>query len=145
MMQASIKTHRATSTPIVHRIGARTFWTLLALEGLLLTIVLAWAISTLPARTSVQETNNLPRLQAAIMDRISGAVADPLIEVRPGVSIRSSNVRGLTLNGVTYFYYLEGQPNFDPYSRGAVPAERVETLLRDTSGPAPLVIYTIHE
>ena len=143
-MQMCVEANQGTPTRTVRRISPQIFWTLLALEGVVLTLVLAWVLAALAPHTPVANTQDLPLLKAAISDRLTGAVDDPIIEVVPGVSVRESNLRGLALNGVTYYYYVEGKENFDPFSRGLVPQERVEKIFRDDSGPNPVVIYIIH-
>ncbi len=128
----------------VRRIGPRAFTALVGLELLLLLGVLAWALATLvPDTTPLAAPRDLAPVHSAIRDRVGGTVGDPLIEVGPGLSARASNLRGLSLNGQTYYYYLEGAANFDPYSRGLVSANEIEVLLRDTSGPSTLVIYRL--
>lgn len=144
MMHTSIQSFREARTQVVRRINAQTFWTLLAIEGVLLTVVLAWFLAALTVHTPAAATQELPTLRAAISDRLTGATNDPLIQLASGTSAHESNLRGLSLNGVTYYYYVEGQTNFDPFSRGLVPESRIEKIFRDDSGPAPLMIYTIH-
>lgn len=128
----------------VRRLGSRLFTTMLGLELLLLIGVLFWVLSALtPAQTPLAARQDLTPVREAITAHLSGAVADPLVAVAPGVSARASSLRGFSLNGTTYYYFVEGANNFDPYSRGAVGAEQIEVLLRDQSGPAPLVIYRV--
>jgi hypothetical protein len=129
----------------VHRLSAGTFQALLIIELLLLALVLVWAFDALPARTTPQQVAaELPHVKQAIVSRLNGASHDPLIALSNGLTARESNVRGLALKGTVYYYYVEGRPNFDPFSRGTVAHSQVEVLLRDVDGPAPLVIYTIH-
>lgn len=129
---------------IIARIGARAFWSLLALELVLLLAALFWVLEISPTRMPVAATGDLIPVRDAVWSRLTGSTNDPLIEVRPGVSVRESNVRGFNLNGTVYYYYVEGNQNFDPLSRGDVATDKIEILLRDESGPLPLVIYTIH-
>jgi hypothetical protein len=74
---------------------------------------------------------------------VHGSINDPLVEISPGISVRSSSVRGFAVNGRTFYYYFEGQPGFDPLGRGAVAERDIAVVLRDTDGPKPLVIYEI--
>lgn len=128
----------------VHRIGPRVFATLIGLELLLVSGVLIWALSwAIPAATPLAAPQDLAPVQAAIYARIGGAVADPLIEIRPGLSARASNLRGFSLGDATYYYYVEGSANFDPYSRGSVTNSEIEVLMRDSSGPVTVVIYRL--
>jgi hypothetical protein len=128
----------------VRRLGPRAFAALIGVEVVLLLGVLAWALTVLlPAATPLAATHNLTPVREAIHARVGGAVDDPLIELRPGLSARASNLRGFQLGAETYYYYIEGATNFDPLSRGAVGAGKVEILLRDSSGPRTLVIYRL--
>lgn len=126
------------------RINSRLFATMLGLTLLLLVTVLIWFLGALvPLQTPLAARQDLAPIHEAILARHAGAVVDPLIAVAPGVSARASNLRGLSLGETTYYYYFEGEPGFDPYSRGAVSADQIELLLRDMSGPLPLVIYRL--
>ena len=128
----------------VRRIGPRTFATLIGLELLVVVGVLVWALAVLlPPATPLASPQDLTPIQEAIQARIVGEVHDPLITVGPGLSARASNLRGFSLGDKTYYYYVEGAPNFDPYSRGAVGPGEIEILLRESSGPLTVVIYRL--
>lgn len=142
----NIAAKRAMPAPViaVRRLGPHAFGLILGLELLLLVGVLAWALAAIvPDATPLASSRDLTPVQEAIRARVGGAVADPLIEVRPGLSARASNLRGFRLDGATYYYYIEGATNFDPYSRGAVSGQAIEVLLRDSSGPSTVVIYRL--
>jgi hypothetical protein len=126
------------------RIGPRAFWLLFAVEGAVIGVILLAVIAlVIPAHTPLAAAPDRALVREAVLQRINGTVPDPLIDVGSGVSARTSNLRGFTLDGVTYYYYLEGKPGFDPLSRGAVSRDQVEIVLRDSSGPTPLVIYIL--
>lgn len=128
----------------IRRIGPRAFAALIGLELLLVGSVLVWALAwALPAATPLAAPHDLTPVQDAIRARIGGDIADPLIEIRPGLSARASNLRGFSLGDATYYYYVEGAANFDPFSRGSVSPSEIEVLLRDSSGPATVVIYRL--
>lgn len=128
----------------VHRMNAQAFGLLLAVEVILLIAVLFWALAwLLPTPTPYAPAQSLAPVHEAVRAHVSGAVPDKLIEVTPGVSARESNVRGFRLAETTYYYYVEGRANFDPFSRGAVEARNVEVLSRDESGPEAIVIYRV--
>lgn len=132
-----------TAAP-VRRIGPRSFALLLAVELVLLVGVLIWAVYWLtPRSTPYAPAADLSLVVEAVRGRVSGAVNDPIVEVRPGLSVRESSVRGFKLGDATYYYYLEGAANYDPLSRGAVADDQIEVILRDDSGPNTLVIYRI--
>lgn len=82
-------------------------------------------------------------IRAAVQSRLDETVDDPLVEVAPGIVVRSSNIRGFRLNGEVYYYYLEGERNFDPLSRGIVGHGDIDVVLRDPVGSSPLVVYRL--
>lgn len=128
----------------VRRISFRTFWLLFVVEGLLILGMLILVLNLLlPSRAPLAQDGDYATVREAVWARLNGVVVDPLIEVEPGVTARSSNVRGFTLNGETYYYAIEGKQGFDPFSRGAVDQSQIEVVLRDTGGPFPLVIYRL--
>lgn len=130
--------------PRVSRIGPRAFWTLFAVEGLLVAAVLLALLHLLtPAWAPLARSDDYARVREAIWSRLNSVVEDPLIEAAPGVTVRESNLRGFALNGQTYYYYIEGRRGFDPLSRGAVDRDQIEVLLRDDNGPKTLVIYRL--
>jgi hypothetical protein len=84
-------------------------------------------------------------IRAAVQSRLDETLDDPSVEAAPGIFVRSSNIRGFRLNGVVYYYYIEGERNFDPLSRGAVDHDDIDVVLRDLSGPQPLVVYRLRD
>jgi hypothetical protein len=117
---------------------------LFAIEAAFVAGVLAFVlVLVLPTRAPIARGNDYMTIRDAVWARINGTINDPLIDIAPGVSVRSSSVRGFALNGRTYYYYLEGQRGFDPLSRGAILQRDSEIVWRDADGPAPLVIYEI--
>lgn len=128
----------------VRRLGPRAFAALVGVELLLLVGVLVWALFyLLPPATPLATPASLAPIEEAIRARIGGEVSDPLVTVAPGHSARASNLRGFSLGGQTYYYYVEGAENFDPLSRGTVSRAEVEILLRDDSGAQPFVVYRV--
>ena len=121
-----------------------SFWLLFALEASFVAGVLALVLTlVLPSRAPLARSADFAAVRDAVWARVNGTISDPLTDIAPGVSVRSSSVRGFVLNGRVYYYYFEGQRGFDPLSRGAVARNNVEVLLRDAAGPKPLVIYEI--
>ncbi len=128
----------------IRRLGPRSFAALLGVELALIVGVLFWALFTLlPPATPLASSSGLAPVEEAIRARLSGEVVDPLLTLSSGESARASNLRGFSLSGETYYYYVEGGANFDPLSRGSVTPTEVEILLRDDSGPRPFVVYRI--
>lgn len=127
------------------RFGPRTFALLVGAELLLLAGVLIWALLVVfPPATPLAASSRITPVEEAIRARVGGNVDDPLITLANGQTARASNLRGFSLGGETYYYYVEGRENFDPLSRGAVRRNGIEVLFRDTSGPQPVVVYRIH-
>ncbi|MFQ3632685.1 hypothetical protein [Roseiflexus sp.] len=108
------------------------------------TLLVALAALLLTPYTSLTPLD-AETIRAAVQSRLDETVDDPLVEAAPGVFVRSSNIRGFRLNGEVYYYYIEGERNFDPLSRGAVDDNDVEIVLRDTDRHFPLVVYRMRE
>src|SRR5215470_11534996 len=101
--------------PPIKRIGPRSFLFLCALEGLLIAALFLFAVYTLaPQAVPLARSSDYASVREAIWARLNGSVDDPLVELTAGVSARESNLRGFRLHGQTYYYYIEGQPGFDP-------------------------------
>jgi len=133
------------AAPPIKRIGPRSFLLLCMLEGLLIAAVFMVVLYALAPQQAVPlaRSGDYATIREAIWARLNGAIDDPLVEIAAGVSARESNLRGFTLHGQTYYYYIEGQRGFDPLSRGVVGPDRVEIVARDEDGPKPLVIYRL--
>lgn len=125
----------------VWRPSSQVFWVLLALQALVIVVILAGVLNSLPSGLPLSQADTPLRVRDFVL--AGDRAADPLIEVVPGVLQRSSSLRGLQFQDQTYYYYYEGRSNYDPLSRGAVTADQVELLLRDTEGGTPLVIYRV--
>ena len=145
MINAQVSSHadRKPATE-VRRIGPRAFWMLFAFIGLCIAGMLILVLPlALPLRAPLAQARDYATIRAAIQARLNGSIDDPLIGVAPGVTARLSNVGGFTLNGYTYYYYREGQPGFDPLSRGAITPDQVELVAHDEIDHAPVVIYRV--
>jgi hypothetical protein len=134
---------RAEARP-VHRISSRALIIMMGVELTLIFGVLVWALFwMLPASTPFASQHNLAPVVETVRNSLSGTINDPLIDIVPGVSARASNLRGLSMGGSVYYYYVEDHANFDPLSRGVVGSDAVEIMLRDTSGPSVIVLYRL--
>lgn len=128
------------------RIGANKqfFWVMFAMEAIVVVgLLIALVHVFLPAHIPMTSAPDYEKVREAVIARLQGEVDDPLIDITPNSVARSSNVRGFTLNGRSYYYYLEGTQSFDPLSRQVVRPDQVEVLVRDQDNPEPFVIYTI--
>ncbi|NNJ12594.1 hypothetical protein EKD04_019905 [Chloroflexales bacterium ZM16-3] len=134
---------RAEARP-VRRISSRALIIMMGVELTMIFGVLVWALFwMLPVSTPFASQHNLAPVVETVRSSLSGTINDPLIDIAPGVSARASNLRGLSMGGSVYYYYVEGHANFDPLSRGVVASDAVEIMLRDTSGPSAIVIYRL--
>ncbi|HEX2037101.1 MAG TPA: hypothetical protein VHS99_23215, partial [Chloroflexota bacterium] len=68
---------------------------------------------------------------------------DPLIEVRPGVMAKRSNVQGVQVNGRTVYYDLVSHQSFGPLRSGKVKEAEVDILARDGMGSFAVVVYSL--
>jgi hypothetical protein len=68
---------------------------------------------------------------------------DALVEVRPGVQAKRSNVEGVRLGGRTVYYDILGHQSYGPLGSGRVAEDGVDLLERSGSGPFRVVIYTL--
>ena len=138
----SVTVSDTTALPAPSR-GLRFFWGLFIVNALLFgsLLVALLLMSHLPARSL--DSLEAETLRAAVFTRLDGTADDPLVEVAPGVFVRASNPGGLRLNGIVYYYYIEGERNFDPLSRGMVDHADIDIVLRDMSGSRPLIIYRL--
>lgn len=134
---------RITITNLWRSGRANLFFIMVGLELCLLLSVLVWLLLSAPPRPSLTTTPDLTLLTGEIQGRLSGLIIDPVIEVKPGVIVRSSNVRGFRYEGHVYYYYIEGATNYDPLSRGLLRPDQVEIMLRDDSGEQTIVIYRV--
>ncbi|GAB4210861.1 MAG: hypothetical protein OHK0022_44690 [Roseiflexaceae bacterium] len=143
-VQAIAGTEQQVIIPRRVRLGSQTFWLLFAIEAAVVAVLLAVAlVALLPSRVPLAQAPDTAVVREAVLARLNGEIRDPLVEIRPGATVRTSNLRGLTLNGAVYYYTVQGQQEGDPLSRGLVTADQVQVVLRDHSGPAPLIVYQI--
>lgn len=130
--------------PQTKRIGPHTFLLVCGIQGVMLAAIFFWLLFALtPQRAPLVQSGDYAAVREAMLARINRTVDDPLVELSPGISARESNLRGFSLNGRTYYYYLEGQPGFDPLSRGAVDARAIEIVARDDTPSGLLMIYRL--
>ncbi|HEU4327651.1 MAG TPA: hypothetical protein VFS21_31215 [Roseiflexaceae bacterium] len=143
-VQAIVGTEQQVVIPRRVRVGSQAFWLLFAIEAAVVAVLLAVAlVALLPPRVPLAQATDTAVVREAVLARLNGDIRDPLVEIGPGTTVRASNLRGLTLNGAVYYYTVQGQQEGDPLSRGLVTSDQVQVVLRDGSGPAPLVVYQI--
>ena len=67
---------------------------------------------------------------------------DALVQVRPGVFAKFSNVHGVTLNGTTYYYDIASHQSFGPLRSGTLAESQVNLIARESQPNFLLLIYT---
>lgn len=137
-------THTRATTPQLRVSGAQVLWVLMMIEFVMLAaLVVALASIVFPERSSLQRGADVAFVRDAIAARAAGAVADPVIEIAPGLQTSASSLRGFALDGTVYYYYYERQAGYDPLSRGVVSEAEIDVLLREEVGTDALVIYRL--
>lgn len=71
-----------------------------------------------------------------------GPEADPLITLPSGLTIKSSNYRGVTIGDTTYFYNLAPRASFDPLARGEMTVDEINVIAIVGDPPNRVMIYT---
>ena len=66
---------------------------------------------------------------------------DTLIQVRPGVFAKQSNVQGVTINGSTVYYDIVSHQSFGPLRSGQLTENQVKVLARDAQSGSMILIY----
>jgi hypothetical protein len=66
---------------------------------------------------------------------------DPLVQVRPGVLAKKSNVEGVEVGGRTVFYDVTPHQSYGPLRTGKLSESQVEVLARDTESGALILVY----
>ena len=67
---------------------------------------------------------------------------DTLVQVRPGVFAKSSNVNGVPLNGTTYYYDIASHQSFGPLRSGALTESQVDVVGREANPNFLILVYT---
>lgn len=77
-------------------------------------------------------------LEAVIMGFVDGRsdIADPLVKLRDGIFVKTSNLNGIQIGPSRYFYSLAPESSFDPVSRGVMTLAQVEIVsqINDSDG-----------
>lgn len=66
---------------------------------------------------------------------------DPLITIPDGAEIKSSNLYGVEIEGMRYYYRLSNSASFDPLSQGDDPAKYEVITVIDPDTPWEVQIY----
>ena len=106
------------------------FWLLTAVSALVLGYVaVLWVRSTaVPSQVTIAQGMASGQ---AVVERVLPFVnewrqsEDPLVTLPEGVQAKASNVNGIEIAGVRYYYQLTHQMSFDPLRRGLLTREQV--------------------
>jgi len=72
-----------------------------------------------------------------------GPAEDPSITLANGLKVKSSNYRGVPIDGTTYYYNLAPRPSYDPLARGEVTSRQISVVVIRGDYPNRVTIYTI--
>ncbi len=68
---------------------------------------------------------------------------DTLVQVRPGIFAKRSNVQGVDVGGRTVFYDVMPHQSYGPLRAGRVSESGVDVLAREHVGDALVLVYTL--
>jgi len=68
---------------------------------------------------------------------------DTLVQVRPGVFAKRSNVEGVQVGGRTVFYDIFPHQSFGPLRSGRVAESQINVLGRENTGGALVLVYVL--
>ena len=68
---------------------------------------------------------------------------DVLVQVRPGVFAKRSNVQGVSVGGKTVYYDILPHQSYGPLRSGKVSESQVNVLARDAQGGFMVLVYTM--
>ena len=102
------------------------------------------------AATRVSDTNGSPppaltQSDLEVVASYAGQMRadDTLVQVRPGVFAKRSNVEGVQVGGRTVYYDILPHQSFGPLRSGKVAESQINVLARETSGDFLLLVYTL--
>ena len=67
---------------------------------------------------------------------------DELVQVRPGVFAKRSNVHGVTIDGRTYYYDVAAHQSFGPLRAGTLAESQVQVIAREAQPNFLVLVYT---
>ncbi len=124
--------------PKYHRV--LKWWTLAC--ACFLALLLGLAASTLEGKSHKEIDVALVQSQVISFADSWDTSKDPLVEIDRGLMVKRSNVEGVIVEGIRYYYSMTNAPSFDPASLGkAKDYEIVSTI--DQGTPWELVIYRL--
>jgi len=115
--------------------------------------MIAPQVAPLLHRADVQESAThsaqpAPALSRADVDTVLSYARqmradDTLVELRPGVFAKRSNVHGVDVGGRTIFYDVLPHQSFGPLRTGRVDESQVDVLARERTGDALVLVYVL--
>ena len=67
---------------------------------------------------------------------------DDLVQVRPGVFAKRSNVHGVTIDGTTYYYDVAAHQSFGPLRSCALSESQIQVIAREAQPGFLVLVYT---
>ncbi|MBI4499096.1 MAG: hypothetical protein HY689_14500 [Chloroflexi bacterium] len=115
-----------------------------ALTATLLIALVAAGLSFLGESTVQRQDGVSTRVVARVISHINewNPQADPLITLPGGVQAKASNVYGIDINGMRYFYQLTRGSSFDPLRVGTAEDYEVVAVV-DAGTPWEVLIYRL--
>lgn len=68
---------------------------------------------------------------------------DLLIEYKPNLWVKNSNVNGIHIDNTTYYYSLYPHMSYDPLTRGDISTDDIDLLYEEQHHAYSIFIYTI--
>ncbi|MCL4499174.1 MAG: hypothetical protein M1335_02890 [Chloroflexi bacterium] len=113
---------------------------IVTMVGLSLALALTFSSLFTTPQPAVEPSSTVnPVLAYALTWR--GPRLDPLLTVRPGLEVKSSNYDGIKIGNTRYYYDLAPQPSFDPLSRGALSEHQIRVIAIVGNFPHRVLIY----
>jgi hypothetical protein len=97
---------------------------------------------------AVVASHSVPALGGADLANVLSYVQqmradDTLVQVRPGIFAKQSNVQGVDVGGRTVFYDVVPHQSYGPLRAGRVIESEVDVLAREHVGDALVLVYTL--
>jgi|GEM_PF-6607566 len=113
-----------------------------------LVIALATGLLGVPLSRTTPEPN--PVTGSSVTDQVVayalgwlGPAEDPPIVLPNGLRVKTSNYRGVRIDGTVYYYDLSPQPSYDPLTRHEVTSQQINVVAIRGNYPNRVMIYTI--
>jgi hypothetical protein len=105
----------------------------------------ARSVAAPAASTEVPAVTPLTDAERALVLSYVGTLRpdDPLVQVRPGVQAKRSNVDGVRVGNRTVYYDILGHQSYGPLASGRVREADVDILSREGAPPFVVLLYVL--